>query len=360
MNTRKLKPIRELQTLSPELQDQLWLSLQGGLSFSRAVRRLGAEHFIAIKRHKIVRWFHLESERRQMNRHLPQEFQITLENFIDLQNGAALPWPALMHQLILRAATLLTFRDDNTPAQLVALQRIANNPLKSEIAREKLDLERRRQSLREQQFQFRQAASEQKTESDKSKATTDKPAKPEPFRMWTAEEVRTNQPKIEAAFQAHPFLRYIGLPPSDEPVHDEYSARAEASIKAAFKPVEPAPTPAPEPPKTLLERVDEYNLARHKEIKAGKDRRYVSRNAAWNFKSKMKWCPCGEDLPCPNHGDFPALFWEWEPTCADYGWCLERRNLPFTPVRELIRAEEERAQAAAEAAAAAAQPSLEP
>jgi len=76
------------------------------------------------------------------------------------------------------------------------------------ITEERLTLAKRSQEFRESQAAAR--AAEKVANKDSQPSTS--AALNQPFRLWTAEEIATNQPKIEAAIQADPFLRYIGLP----------------------------------------------------------------------------------------------------------------------------------------------------
>src|SRR5687768_10721779 len=116
---RKLHPIRALDRLSTDERDQLWTDLDNGLSYSRAVRLLGAEHFVTIKRHKLHTWWHREKDRRDLNANLSAEHQLDAARFLELLNAQSLPWPDLIHSGIFKSAFALTCRTDNTPAQLL-------------------------------------------------------------------------------------------------------------------------------------------------------------------------------------------------------------------------------------------------
>jgi hypothetical protein len=63
MKSRPLKPFTELQRLSDDDLAQLW----SDLTYSRAVHILAKEHFIYMRRHRLFRWWHFESDRRQLN-----------------------------------------------------------------------------------------------------------------------------------------------------------------------------------------------------------------------------------------------------------------------------------------------------
>jgi len=90
------------------------------------------------------------------------------------------------------------------------------------------------------------------------------------------------------------------------------------------------------PPEPLEQRINKYTLARHHEAFVGKDPTKVGHAAAYNFRSAMEHCPCGNHLPCPEHGDFPRRFFEVSPDHADYFEPLQKKNLPFTPIHELL------------------------
>jgi len=91
---------------------------------------------------------------------------------------------------------------------------------------------------------------------------------------------------------------------------------------------------------SLEHRVSQYTLDRHLEALHGKDPTKVGKHAARSFKSKMQWCPCGHQLPCPEHGDFPKHFWELSPDNAEYLQILQRKNLPFTAPHLFLKEKE--------------------
>jgi hypothetical protein len=151
MKPRALKPFTELQRLSDDDLAQLWSDLHTGLTYCRAVHILAKEHFVYIRRHRLFRWWHFESDRRQLNTNLPAEIKLTAAHFFDLLNAHSLPWADLMHTRILQAGYILSCGDDQTPSRLLTLQRIANNSFHQQIARDKLSLATRTQNFREQQ-----------------------------------------------------------------------------------------------------------------------------------------------------------------------------------------------------------------
>jgi hypothetical protein len=54
----------------------------------------------------------------------------------------------------------------------------------------------------------------------------------------------------------------------------------------------------------------------------------------------MHWCPCGQDVPCPEHGEFNEYFWETSPVSAEYMSSLRTRGLPYTNPFQLLREQE--------------------
>ncbi len=267
MLPRKLKPIRELDPLSEAERTQLWTDLNNGLSYDSALRLLGAEHFIVIRRHKLFTWWHREHDRRELNVRLPSGYRLDPAQFFDLLNGQSLPWGDLLQTRILQAAYLLAQDENHTPAQLQTLQRIANNPVVQQLAirKEQRDCEKHalkiksdshRQKLAEERLtlsreahQLRQRAQDyRESQATTKSARASEQKKPEStFRLWTAEEIETNQPKIEAIFQADPFLSQIGRPCETAPVPSapEFSAPAPFS---QLPPVQKSSNPNPSRP----------------------------------------------------------------------------------------------------------------
>jgi hypothetical protein len=94
---------------------------------------------------------------------------------------------------------------------------------------------------------------------------------------------------------------------------------------------------------SLLDRVNRYNLARNREAEYGKNPHKVGKWNAWNFKSKMQFCPCGHaTLPCPQHGWFPPEFFELSCDSADYWAVLDAKKLPYTALCHIDAAERQR------------------
>jgi hypothetical protein len=226
MKPRPLKPFSELDRLSDTDRAQLWLDLHTGLSYTRAVRILAKEHFVYIRRHRLFRWWQLEHDRRQLNANIPSESHLTAGQFLDLLNGQSLPWADLMHTRILQAGYLMIGSGDQTPSRLVTLQRIANNQFNQQIAREKLELAKRSLAVRQTQMELKRSFPNpnhtRNLDPDQS------------FKMWTPDEIVSNQPKIEAAIQADPLLRQIGLPPSSAPT-DSSSQTSPSPVAASLQ-----------------------------------------------------------------------------------------------------------------------------
>lgn len=226
---RQFKPIYELDRLSEAERDQLWADLNQGLSYDRALRILGKEHFAPIKRHRLYTWWHREDLRRQLNASLPAASRLAAAEFLQLLNGQTLPWSELMQARILRAAFLLTDEaEEQTPSKLATLQRIANNEFNQEMARERLDLEKRRVALREKQAGEKEKSGEITDRTDKREGAEDgtNREKEEPFRLWTKQEIEINQPLVLEAMRKNPLLRQM-LEPDEEPAAPEEKAHHE-------------------------------------------------------------------------------------------------------------------------------------
>jgi hypothetical protein len=393
MKPRTLKPITELDPLTEAERDQLWADLHAGLAYNRAVRLLGAEHFIAIHRHRLIAWYQRELLRRGINDQLAGERRIAAAEFLQLLNGQTLPWSALMHARILRAAFLLTEDEEQTPAKLLALQRIANNEFHQHIATEKLQLEKRRQTFRERTAIRPAPAANPRNPGTPSTPPDHEDIGNKPFRLWTAEEVAANQPKIRAAFAADPYLCQFLAEPEDPPLsfleddtpatepaeHPTHAAQPASPAVAATPPdpsnppepshashashASPIPAPthpalpplptAPDAPFDVLHlkrvsaqatsdhisrdlslplpfRVNFYHYARYLEARAAQAPNWVGPTPAPDFQSQFRWCPCGQDTPCPDHGSFFSSFWEYTPEHSAYYDQLRYKNLPFT------------------------------
>ena len=86
----------------------------------------------------------------------------------------------------------------------------------------------------------------------------------------------------------------------------------------------------------LEDRVNTYTCERYWEALRGRDPNIVGKNAAWNFRSKLQYCPCGHDLPCPEHGDFTPRFFECSSNDIYYIDTLAQKNLPYTSPHILL------------------------
>src|ERR1051325_1484012 len=160
------------------------------------------------------------------------------------------------HQAILEATRDLALHGDNSPTDLLALQRLADFPARSEyrehkrqlelrheqraierqghkihtdaeraadkkdmndhrkhINEERLALSRQAHELRKRSFELREKQLAARGSARVPRADSGVPPESSSkFHLWTAEEVEHNQAKIEAAIQADPLLRHIGLP----------------------------------------------------------------------------------------------------------------------------------------------------
>jgi hypothetical protein len=280
-----------------------------------------------------------------------------------------------IHNAILETAYDRILHDDNTPFQLLALQKLADFPARAAFRarKEERDIETREHKThmdlhRKQMAEHRkQIATERLTLAKQSfelraKQFASGPAEnpkseirnPQ-FALWTPDDIIHNQPKVEAAIQADPFLSQIGLPP-DNPPTPHLAPTPPDSAPSAVNHPEPlgslqnpqSEIRLPQSFEPLESRVNKYTLARHHEALIGKDPSKVGRAAAFDFHSTMEHCPCGNHLPCLDHGDFPRRFFEVMPDDADYFQLLEKKKLPFTPIHQLLALDQSQSEGANE------------
>jgi hypothetical protein len=122
---------------------------------------------------------------------------------------------------------------------------------------------------------------------------------------------------------------------------DQLLAEARANPEAPFDPrflkyVRPVPTSAHlsrDLTLPLAHRVTCYAFARQVEEDRGKNSDLVGLWAARNFKSKLNWCPCGHDLPCPDHPPMSEEFFQSQSIFLDY---LHFCGLPCHGLGDLI------------------------
>jgi hypothetical protein len=147
---RKLKLFHEFDRLSPADLQRVHDSLSRS-TYRKTIDFLRDEFGIVISYGRLQRYY--QHWQQTLLIKTQSGVQIGVNEFIQFQNGEALPFSDLTHHLIYKAAFIQAAQPENhTPAKLLALQRIANNPFNQEIAREKLDLEKRKLVLREKQL----------------------------------------------------------------------------------------------------------------------------------------------------------------------------------------------------------------
>jgi hypothetical protein len=335
---QKLKPFHDFDRLAPDQLNTVHDSLVN--STFEKTRVLLRDHFqIQISYKRLHTYYH----RWQHTVRLKEETGVAMSvtEFISLQNGDALPFSLVTQYLIQKFACQEAASGENTPAQLLTLQRIANYPFQCEIARERVELEKQKQELRQQQFKRQRDAKE-------------------PFGRLTEEEIDRNQAMFDLAFQG--CRDPIPPKPSDANPSPDLPAPAASSNPKSFAandvtsandpskfatPGEPSnnestPQSSSVTDHSLEHRVNQYTLDRYHEAIRGKDPTKVGRAAAFAFRSRMQWCPCGEKLPCPDHGTFPPRFFEVCSDSCEYFDELRRKNLPYTAPNHLIAAQQER------------------
>src|SRR6476661_7778290 len=111
---RKLKPIEEIQKLTPTQLAQLHTWFEQGVTLHGAMARFLSDFGFGIKYHKIRRYYHLWKEATEIRQVL---------------QGEAVPFSQVTLHLIQKAACTMALNPDNTTTDLVRLMRVANNPV---------------------------------------------------------------------------------------------------------------------------------------------------------------------------------------------------------------------------------------
>ena len=97
-------------------------------------------------------------------------------------------------------------------------------------------------------------------------------------------------------------------------------------------PAEPVPAAAPRTPEEIAQNVEAYTDKRAQEYRAY--RRHI---CGWpatepepEFITDFIECPCGSQLPCPDHEPFHDSFWTADPYGIFYWQSLAERGMPYT------------------------------
>jgi hypothetical protein len=147
---RKLKLFHELDRLSPADLQRVHDSLSRS-TYRQTIDLLRDKFGVLISYGRLQRYY--QHWQQTLLIKAQAGVQIGVNELIQFQNGEALPFADLTQHLIYKAAFIQAAQPENhTPAKLLALQRIANNPFNRKLASEKLDLEKRKLVLREKQF----------------------------------------------------------------------------------------------------------------------------------------------------------------------------------------------------------------
>jgi hypothetical protein len=259
--------------------------------------------------------------------------KLTLADLDAINAGEKTDLAEEAHHAILLTVRDLALEGESTPAQLLALQRLADFPVRAEIREQRLDLQTRRVALAERKQDWHEKLT----------------APPVPVRE-DPEQVKKALWDLFGLTEAEQELkRAVGRPLPDRP-HDAGSPFPIVSLPAedekstrpgdAEPEEQPAPLPEPRPPLTLEERVNQYTVERYLEHRHGTCTEKVGKWKAQHFKTKLHWCPCGQDVPCPEHGEFNEYFWETSPVSAEYMSSLRTRGLPYTNPFQLLREQE--------------------
>lgn len=147
---RKLKLFHEFDRLSAADLQQVHDSLTR-TTYRETIDFLREEFGIVISYGRLQRYY--QHWQQTLLLKAQAGVQITVNEYIQFQNGVALPFSDLTQHLIYKAAFIQAAQPENhTPAKLLTLQRIANNPFNQKMASEKLELEKRKLVLREKQL----------------------------------------------------------------------------------------------------------------------------------------------------------------------------------------------------------------
>ena len=151
---RKLKPIEQIQNLTPTQLAQLHTWFEQSITLHGAMDRFPTEFGVEIKYHKIRRYYHLWQEATELRQHSQQK--LDLLEILQVLQGEAVPFSEVTLHLIQKAACTMALNPDNTTTDLVRLMRVANNPVNQQLAQdrvqiqqEKLTLEKRKQTFAE-------------------------------------------------------------------------------------------------------------------------------------------------------------------------------------------------------------------
>jgi hypothetical protein len=277
----------------------------------------------------------------KINTRIETAQKLTLADLDAINAGEKTDLAEEAHHAILLTVRDLALEGESTPAQLLALQRLADFPARAEIREQRLDLQTRRVALAERKQDWHEKLTAPPVPVHEDPEQVKKA-------LWDLFGLTEAQQELQRA---------VGRPLPDRP-HDAGSpfpivslpAKDEKSTRPgdAEPEEQPAPLPEPRPPLTLEERVNQYTVERYLEHRYGTSTEKVGKWRAQHFKTKMHWCPCGQNGPCPEHGDFNEYFWEASPVSSEYISSLRRCGLPYTNPFHLIHEQEAKEKAARE------------
>jgi hypothetical protein len=140
------------------------------------------------------------------------------------------PRIAQIHAAVIEAACDLATCSDNTPTQLLALQKLADFPARAHYREHKthMDLHRKEMAEHREHIANERLAISRRLATIREEELALKKSKPAGssanglFKPWSPEELPARQAEVEAAIQKDPLLRQIGLPPQDfrTPAHN--------------------------------------------------------------------------------------------------------------------------------------------
>lgn len=109
---------------------------------------------IAISYGRLQRYYHRWQQAEEIK--AQSGVNISVNELVAIQNGENISLAPIAQHLILKSACIQAGSGENNPAQLLTLQRIANNQFNQEMAKAKNELEQRRQNLRAKEIELKQ------------------------------------------------------------------------------------------------------------------------------------------------------------------------------------------------------------
>src|SRR4051794_36365897 len=226
---RKLKPIQEIQNLTPTQLAQLHTWFEQGITLHGAMARFLSDFGFGIKYHKIHRYYHLWKEATELRQHSQEK--LDLLEILQVLQGEAVPFSKVTLHLIQKAACTMALNPDNTTTDLVRLMRVANNPVNQQLAQDRVQIQQEKLALEKRKQTF--AEKHDPLPEKPKKLTTEQQTE----RMWdifhVPEEERVRRRAVNAARAAAAAAAANNPAQTTEGAHPTASAEvAQASLPA--------------------------------------------------------------------------------------------------------------------------------